>query len=134
MDYTMVGGTVNLASRSEHERAGSSTCTTDHKITRADEGRTIATNGLLTAIAFMQAPTPGTYAYPDGLLSLVGDSNLNGSPRMLFHADVTTQRWTPHHPLHNYEIMQGATPFVACPDYAVTRFTSARPAAAPLGS
>ena len=30
MDYTMVGGTVNLASRLEHERAGSSTCTTDH--------------------------------------------------------------------------------------------------------
>jgi hypothetical protein len=106
----------------------------DHNDHPRRQGRTIATNGLLTAIAFIQAPTPGPYAYPDGLLSLVDDSNLNGSPRMLFHADVTTQQWTPHHPLYNYEIMQGATPFVACPDYAVTRFTSARPAAAPLGS
>ena len=84
------------------------------KITSDDRGKTIATNGTLTNIFFLKAPTE--YRRPFQLV----DGSIGGPLKSLYCEDVSTSTRTPGpHPLYSHVLLEGSLPFgnltVYCP-------------------
>ena len=76
------------------------------KITAADIGGTIASNGTLTAVLFLKAPTEYRRR-----LRLVDDAG-PGVPRSLFCEDVSTSLRVPGpHPLYSHELLASDVSF-----------------------
>jgi hypothetical protein len=59
------------------------------KVSSADRGRTLANNGVLTGLRYIDAPD----AFGDGLFTLVDDYLPGYPPKQIYNVDVNTSCW-----------------------------------------